>query len=100
MRLVLDNGVSKSSLRCHRLGGLRGTGGAYVEMSPGWVLPVMSFSQASAHSWTTSMAYLEGHWLASGGTVRPSRPSKETHFLFLHSPVKANWFSGLPSGIL
>ena len=22
------------------------------------------------------------------------------HFLFLHSPVKANWFSGLPSGIL
>ena len=23
-----------------------------------------------------------------------------THSLFLHSPVKANWFSGLPSGIL
>ena len=23
-----------------------------------------------------------------------------SHFLFLHSPVKANWFSGLPSGIL
>lgn len=23
-----------------------------------------------------------------------------TDFLFLHSPVKANWFSGLPSGIL
>lgn len=24
----------------------------------------------------------------------------ETHFLFLASPEKANWFSGLPSGIL
>lgn len=23
-----------------------------------------------------------------------------THFSFLHSPEKANWFSGLPSGIL
>ena len=23
-----------------------------------------------------------------------------TNLLFLHSPVKANWFSGLPSGIL
>ena len=42
------------------------------------VLPVTSFSQASAHSRTMSMAY----------------------FLFLHSPEKANWFSGLPSGIL
>ena len=50
----------------------------YRLMSPGWVLPVMSLSQASAHSRTTSMAY----------------------FLFLHSPEKANWFSGLPSGIL
>lgn len=25
---------------------------------------------------------------------------QNTHSLFLHSPVKANWFSGLPSGIL
>lgn len=49
-----------------------------VETSPGVVLPVMSFSQASAHSRTMSVAY----------------------FLFLHSPVKANWFSGFPSGIL
>ena len=32
----------------------------YVEMLPGWVLPVMSLSQASAHSRTTSMAYLVG----------------------------------------
>ncbi len=31
---------------------------AYVETSPGLVLPVMSFSQASAHSRTTSVAYL------------------------------------------
>src|SRR6266536_2913527 len=30
----------------------------YVEMSPGWDLPVMSFSQASAHSRTMSVAYL------------------------------------------
>jgi len=50
----------------------------YRLMSPLGVLPVMSFSQASAHSRTTSMAY----------------------FLFLHSPEKANWFSGFPSGIL
>jgi hypothetical protein len=28
----------------------------YVATSPGWVLPVMSFSQASAHSRMTSMA--------------------------------------------
>lgn len=28
-----------------------------------------------------------------------SKP-KNTHFLFLHSPEKANWFSGFPSGIL
>ncbi len=28
----------------------------YVAMPPGAVLPVMSFSQASAHSWMTSMA--------------------------------------------
>jgi len=49
-----------------------------VETSPRGVLPVMSRSQASAHSRTMSMAY----------------------FLFLHSPEKANWFSGLPSGIL
>jgi hypothetical protein len=50
----------------------------YRLMSPLGVLPVMSFSQASAHSRTTSIAY----------------------FLFLHSPEKANWFSGFPSGIL
>lgn len=30
----------------------------YTETSPGWVLPVMSFSQASAHSRTMSVAYL------------------------------------------
>ncbi len=51
---------------------------AYSEMPPGWVLPVINFSQASAHSRMTSVAY----------------------FLFLHSPEKANWFSGFPSGIL
>lgn len=51
---------------------------AYREISPLLVLPVMSLSHASAHSRTTSMAY----------------------FLFLHSPEKANWFSGFPSGIL
>lgn len=50
----------------------------YREMSPLGLLPVMRRSQASAHSRTMSMAY----------------------FLFLHSPEKANWFSGLPSGIL
>ena len=42
------------------------------------VFPVTNFSHDSAHSRTTSMAY----------------------FLFLHSPLNANWFSGLPSGIL
>ena len=51
---------------------------AYSEIPPGWVLPVINFSQASAHSRMTSVAY----------------------FLFLHSPEKANWFSGFPSGIL
>ena len=30
----------------------------YVETPPGWVLPVIRRSQASAHSRTTSMAYL------------------------------------------
>ena len=30
----------------------------YVETSPGWVLPVISFSHASAHSRTMSAAYL------------------------------------------
>ena len=50
----------------------------YSEMPPGWVLPVINFSQASPHSRMTSVAY----------------------FLFLHSPEKANWFSGFPSGIL
>ena len=29
-----------------------------------------------------------------------TQPEKKTHLLFLHSPVKANWFSGFPSGIL
>ena len=52
--------------------------GTYRLISSLGVLPVTSFSQASAHSRTMSMAY----------------------FLFLHSPEKANWFSGLPSGIL
>lgn len=47
-------------------------------ISPRGVLPVTSFSQASEHSRMTSSAY----------------------FLFLHSPEKANWFSGFPSGIL
>lgn len=28
------------------------------------------------------------------------RGRRVAHFLFLHSPVKANWFSGFPSGIL
>ena len=32
----------------------------YVEIPPGCVFPVMSLSQASAHSRTTSMAYLVG----------------------------------------
>jgi len=50
----------------------------YRLISPFAVLPVIILSHASAHSRMTSMAY----------------------FLFLHSPEKANWFSGLPSGIL
>jgi hypothetical protein len=33
----------------------------YVETSPGLVLPVMSFSQASAHSRTMSVAYLKSN---------------------------------------
>jgi hypothetical protein len=36
----------------------RESGKTYRETSPGWVLPVMSFSHASAHSRTTSVAYL------------------------------------------
>ncbi len=40
--------------------------------------PEMSLRQASWHSWMISVAY----------------------FLFFASPEKANWFSGLPSGIL
>ena len=28
------------------------------------------------------------------------RSSQHTYFAFLHSPENANWFSGLPSGIL
>ena len=31
----------------------------YVEIFPGWTLPVMSLSQASAHSRITSIAYLQ-----------------------------------------
>lgn len=50
----------------------------YRLISPRGALPVTSFSQASEHSRMTSSAY----------------------FLFLHSPEKANWFSGFPSGIL
>lgn len=67
---------------------------AYSEISPLWVLPVMSLSQASAHSRTISVAYL----LLVSTVVNIRR--KNTHFLFLHSPEKANWFSGFPSGIL
>ena len=67
---------------------------AYSEISPLVVLPMMRRSQASAHSRTMSIAYLpelaQACRLAAG----------YTHFLFLHSPEKANWFSGLPSGIL
>ena len=71
-----------------------GNRGSYVEISPGVVFPVMSFSQASAHSRTTSEAYLYDLVLNN------TRDLGLTYFLFLHSPVKANWFSGFPSGIL
>jgi hypothetical protein len=37
----------------------KGRNVAYVAMLPGAVLPVMSLSQASLHSRTTSMAYLQ-----------------------------------------
>lgn len=67
----------------------------YTETSPGWVLPVTSFSQASAHSRTMSVAYLLN---VSNATLNSQKNA--THFRFLHSPVKANWFSGFPSGIL
>jgi len=67
----------------------------YVEISPGLVLPVISLSQASAHSRTMSVAYLFS--VSIGFRYAMGFP---THFLFLHSPVKANWFSGFPSGIL
>ena len=77
-------------------------GDTYVEISPAGALPVMSFSQASAHSRTTSMAYLKEIWLVhrTRSNNIPHIIGVITHFLFLHSPVKANWFSGLPSGIL
>ena len=54
------------------------SGVTHREMSPGVVSPLMRRRQASWVSWMISMAY----------------------FLFLASPEKANWFSGLPSGIL
>lgn len=68
--------------------------GIYVETSPGLVFPVINFSQASAHSRTISDAYLDGRELDFINRLQ------QTYFLFLHSPVKANWFSGFPSGIL
>ena len=54
------------------------SGVTHREISPGAVSPLMRRRQASWVSWIISMAY----------------------FLFLASPEKANWFSGLPSGIL
>lgn len=39
--------------------------------------------------------------LARSSRIGESHSGREgAHFLFLHSPVKANWFSGFPSGIL
>jgi hypothetical protein len=73
----------------------------YVAMLPGAVLPVMSFSQASLHSRTTSMAYLLRISVSRRTNISVLGPCWHCpYFLFLHSPVKANWFSGLPSGIL
>jgi hypothetical protein len=72
---VRNGGVEPGSVSCSHNGKYMDT---YRLRSSLGVLPVASFSQASAHSRTISMAY----------------------FLFLHSPEKANWFSGLPSGIL
>ncbi len=57
VRLVLILHVSPRDLQIPK--NKRGCGKVtYVEIPPGWVLPVMSFSHASAHSRTTSMAYL------------------------------------------
>lgn len=75
---VRDGDVGAASLSVHCCMSTLPFTSTYRFTSPFGVLPVMSFSHDSAHSRTTSIAY----------------------FLFLHSPEKANWFSGLPSGIL
>ena len=67
----------------------------YSEIELGSVLPVINFSQASAHSRMISVAYLRSVSFKSS-----QRRKRTMYFLFLHSPEKANWFSGFPSGIL
>lgn len=68
---------------------------SYREIVLGSLLPVINFSQASAHSRMMSVAYL---YYKSAVYTEPM--IRIAHFLFLHSPENANWFSGLPSGIL
>ena len=70
----------------------------YRLMSPLGVFPAMRFFQDSAHSWITSRAYLKNIAVNVDSPLTTDRDG--THFLFLHSPEKANWFSGFPSGIL
>jgi predicted membrane protein len=41
----------------------------YIEISPGLVLPVINFSQASAHSRTISDAYLDNHELINNTKI-------------------------------
>ena len=53
---VLDGEVGSILLSTRNSRG--GAAKAYVEISPGLVLPVINFSQASAHSRTMSVAYL------------------------------------------
>ena len=69
-KVAAGTGMSKYEIKSFRK--------TYMEISPGAVSPLMRRRQASLVSWMISIAY----------------------FLFLASPEKANWFSGLPSGIL
>ncbi len=69
-------------------------------MLPGCVLPVMSLSQALRALANDVHGVPMQELALFASTPCPGSKRKWTYFLFLHSPVKANWFSGLPSGIL
>ena len=56
----------------------------YSEISPRFVLPVISLSQASAHSRMMSVAYLCKYISLC------TKQAVSSYFLFLHSPEKAN----------